>query len=160
MTSRLEEVYLQQVVDVSAFLRQACVGSGNTPQSSPAWPNMKILCVNGYSSSSPSDDPAVADELHDSVKQALPHLPNLTRLEIAVTSPVYVEERCYWDDAIIYMQVPPRDDRSAMRDGMLVLLGVKPDQETLDTWQGIAQSQWHCKLARAPRVRQPPTAAL
>lgn len=150
MTFRLEELYLEHVVDVSAFLRQACVVRGKTSQNNPGWPNMKTICVKGHSSSSPSDDPTVADELCDSVTKALPHLPNLTRLEVAVTSPIYVGERCYWDDALISTQVPPRDDRSAMPDGMLTLVGVKPNQETLDTWQEIARSQWHCKLARAP----------
>lgn len=147
MTFRLEELYLEHVVDVSAFLRQACVFSGKTSQNNPGWPNMKTLWVRGYSSLSPSDDPT---ELCDSVTQALPHLPNLMRFEIAVTSPFFIGERCCLDNALISMQVPPRDDRSAMPDGMLILVGVKPDQETLDTWQEIARSQWHCKLARGP----------
>lgn len=154
MTSKLEEMYLYYVVDVPAFLRQACTISGNTTQDSPAWPNLRILSVKGYSSSSPSDDSTFADELYDSVTAALPHMPNMTRFQIAITSPFYVEERCYWDNAIIYMELPPRDDRSAMDDGQLILCGTKPDEETVDTWQQIARRQWHCKLAQ-PLASEP-----
>lgn len=150
MTTRLEELYIDYVVDVPAFLRQACIASGNTPQSKPAWPNLRILLADGSSSWSPSDDPTVAAEFYDSVTEALPHMPNIKVFEVALTSPFHVNERCYWDNAAISIRVPPRDDRLAMRDGELILSGAKPDQHTVETWQEIARRQWHCKLARVP----------
>lgn len=149
MTSKLEEVYLHHMVDVPAFLRQACAVSGTTPQGNAAWPNLRILCVKGFPSSpSLSNDSPVAAELYDAITAALPHMPNITRFDIAISSPFYVGERCYWNDAIIYMKVPPRDDRSAMDDGMLFLCGTEPDQETMDAWKQIARRQWHCKLVK------------
>lgn len=152
MTSKLEEVYLHHMVDVPAFLRQACAVSGATPQGNAAWPNLRILCVKGFSSSSSlSNDPTVATEVYDAITAALPHMPNMTRLDIAVTFPFYVGERCYWDNAITYMEVPPRDDRSAMDDALLLLTGAEPDQETVDAWQQIARRQWHCKLVKMER---------
>lgn len=63
---------------------------------------------------------------------------------------VYVNEKLYWDNATIAIRVPPRDDRSAMPDGELILSGAEPDQDTVDAWQRIARTQWHCKLARVP----------
>ncbi|KAG6356404.1 hypothetical protein INS49_015792 [Diaporthe citri] len=148
MTSRLEELYIGYVVDLSAFLRQACIVSRSTPRSTPAWPNLRILLADGVSGSSPSDDRAVAAEFYDSVTEALPHMPNITMFEVELTSPFHVNERLYWDNATISIRVPPRDDRSATRDGELVLCGAEPDQYTVDAWQQIARRQWHCKLTR------------
>lgn len=150
MTTRLEELYINYVVDLPAFLRQACIVSGNTTQSRPAWPNLRMLVAGSASDSSPSDDSAVAAEFYDAVTEALPHLPNLTMFEVELTSPFYVNERLYWDNATIAIRVPPRDDRSAMPDGELILSGAEPDQDTVDAWQRIARTQWHFKLARVP----------
>lgn len=150
MTSRLKELYIHHMVDVSAFLRQASIVSRNTPQSKPAWPNLRILFALGFSSSSPSDNPAVAAEFYDSVTEALPHLPKMIIFEVGLTSPFHVNERRYWDNTGVSIRVPPRDDRSAMPDGELILSGAKPDEYTVDTWQRIARRQWHCKLARVP----------
>lgn len=149
ITSRLEEIYIDDgVVDISAFLRQACIVSGETPQSKPAWPNLRVLLAHGSSSSSPSDDRAAAAEFHDSVTEALPHMPNIYLFQVTLTSSSRVNRILANDYATVIISVPPRDDRSAMPDGTLELYGAEPDEYTVDAWQQIAQRHWHCKLAR------------
>lgn len=147
MGSRLEELYIHYVVDVPYFLSGARAANGDTPQDSPAWPNMRVLGLNGYASPGLTDNHAAASaRLYDSVTKALPNLPSITRLQIEVCSPYYIGERRWWDKTIVHMDVPPRDDRSAVGDGMLLVDGPEPDPETQDAWQQIARRQWHCRL--------------
>ncbi|KAI7776976.1 hypothetical protein LA080_004271 [Diaporthe eres] len=150
MTSRLEEIYIDDgVVDISAFLKQACIVSGDTPQSKAAWPNLRVLRAHGSSSSSPSDDLAAAAEFHDSVTKALPHIPNIYLFQVTLTSPYRRVNKIFsFEYAGVIISVPPRNDRSAMQDGNLILSGAEPDEHTVDAWQQIAQRHWHCKLAR------------
>lgn len=150
MSSRLEELYIHHVVDVPYFLSGAWAANGNTSQGTPAWPNMRILSLDGYASPGLTDDHATASAgLYDTLTKALPNLPSITRFQVEVWSPYYIGERRWWDKTIVHMDVPPRDDRSAVGDGMLLVAGPRPDPETEDAWQQIARQQWNCRLVPA-----------
>ncbi|KKY31377.1 hypothetical protein UCDDA912_g08670 [Diaporthe ampelina] len=146
MASRLEELYISHVVDVPYFLSQAWGAGQTTPHGSPAWPNMRILCLRGHSMWASSESPAYAAELYDSVTKALPQMPKITRFDITIESPYYSFGRWDWLNTIVYMEIPPRGYPPAMQDGMLLAGNVGLDAETVDTWKQIARSQWYCEL--------------
>lgn len=146
MISRLEELYLLHMVDIPYFLGQSWGASDKTPQSPPAWPNMRVLCLRGQSVRDASEDPVLATRLYDSVTKALPQLPSITRFDVAFNTPRYIIDKPGWVNPSVYMEVPPRSYPLKMRDGTLKAANVGLDPMTVDTWKQIARSQWYCEL--------------
>lgn len=143
MSSRLENLYLINVVDVPYFLRESWRANGSTPHSLPAWPNLRRLRVAGYASEAHPNDVDAVRDLHDSITHALLQMPNITSFYVDIAS----ASRRF----SIGIGVPPRRDRSAMPDATLSSSGLEPDIETVDTWKKLVRSQWYCGLRKGDR---------
>lgn len=151
MTCRLEELTLWHVVNVAYFLRESWNPERNThaPHRPPAWPKMRVLRLRDYFVSlEASGCTREAAELHSSVTQALPQIPNLTELIVSLEVPEFIdfERRCHLQDSRVCIRIFPRDDHSAIRDGLLAVQGPEPDPKTLSHWFRIARRQWDCNF--------------
>lgn len=146
---RLEELRLENVVDVQHFLRQSWCTNGRTQHSLPTWPNLRKLLIWGHFRQAPLNRAACAGIFYDSITHLLPQMPNINYFYVTMTSSSsdgFYGGNISWVSFSVGMTVPPRDDRSAMPDAKLHWFGVKPDQETIDTWKKIVRSQWYCGL--------------
>jgi hypothetical protein len=140
ISSKLEKFYLSHLADPARFLRQHMSPGANTP----AWPNLKKLWLYGYASDKETAHEDVASDLHSAITGALPHMPSLLVLHVDVVS------RSLGQACSVSINVPPRDDRSAMPAAGFRCKGGQPSITTVHKWENVARNQWYCALRNVP----------
>ncbi|KAG8165926.1 hypothetical protein KVR01_004478 [Diaporthe batatas] len=150
LTCRVEVLSLWHVVDLPYFLKQSWAAKKEPSRGAPvpAWPSLRNLSLSNYVNVETPDCDREAAELYESVTHALPQIPKLSELDLSLDVPRFLDtERLHLlQSTRVYIDIPPRNGRSATRGGRLSIHGPAPDQATIDGWLQIARRQWDCNL--------------